>query len=122
MSKEHIEKYYPWADDGQSRCIQMIADLEGGFHHLTGKIKPYGQGVEYNTRYISLDTFDGNQLTIAVFMAHDRYIRFGVCPSGPGMLKLTLFPRQPEGGICTRHPSLSQAITEYRKYREEPNG
>ena len=122
MDKEHIEKYYPWADEGQSECIQMIADLEGGFNHLTGKIKPYGYGVEYNSRYIELDTFDANKLTIAVFMAHDRSIRFGVCPSGPCMLKLTLYPREPEGGIGTRHPSLFDALTNYKKNWEEPHG
>ncbi len=94
----------------------MLADLCGGFHHLYSEVKRHGNGVELNTSAFRLATFDFSALTSAVFMAHDRMIRFGVESSGPSMVKLVLFKRHKrEGRMHERHPTIEQALATYRK-------
>ena len=115
------KKYYEWATDDQWQCCLMIFDIIGGEHHLTGKIKEWGTGICYNTRNHSLATFDYNLLTKIVFMSHDRMIRFGIEPSGPGMLKWCLWKRHKrQGSLFERHPTIKTALLEYRKYYREP--
>lgn len=108
-------KLYSWCTDDQWECCQLIFDLVYGDHHLYGKIKPFGFGIEYNTGQ-DLSTYDFNHLTRLVFMAHDRMIRVSVMPSGPGMIKIACWKRQlRDGDIVKSHPNLAMAISEYRK-------
>lgn len=112
------ESYYrePWMTDGQWKCWQMVADIFGGFHHVQGKVHPHGRGICLNTRLGCFATFDFNDLTRAVFLAHDRAIRFEIRPSGPGMLALCLsFRGKRDGHIYERHPTIDSAIADWRK-------
>ena len=115
------EEYYlknwrkDWMTDDQWECYQMLADLFYGFQHITGKLHNFGEGIALNTYSNNFATFDYNQLTRAVLMAHDRMIRFSIEPSGPGMLKLVLFKRHKrEGSMFERHPTMEQAINDFR--------
>ena len=102
-----------WMSDDQYEAYRMLADLFGGDHHLTN-VRPFGIGIEMNHRG-ELATFDYNLLSRAVFMAHDRSIRFAVSSSGPGMIKLILHKRHMrEGNMCQRHPTLAKAIAQYK--------
>lgn len=108
-----LEKHYreDWMSDDQWEGAQFIADLMHGFHHINGAIKPWGSGIEINTRHGRLATFDYDGLTRAVVMAHDRCIRFEVQPSGPGMVKLVVHKRQNRNGaMFERHPTLEDHI------------
>lgn len=108
-----------WMSDDQFEAYKLLADLAGGDHHLA-KVKEFGAGVETNIR-CDLATFDFNQLTRIVFMAHDRCIRVAVQPSGPGMIKLCAFKRHKrEGQMWERHPTLDEAVKEYRKKNPKP--
>jgi hypothetical protein len=112
------EKYYraDWMSDGQWACWQMVADIFGGFHHVGSKPKPFGRGICVNVRHGCWSTFDYTDLTRAVFLAHDRAIRFEIIPSGPGMLGISLHYRgQREGSMMERHPTLEQVVAEWRK-------
>jgi hypothetical protein len=63
-----------------------------------------------------LDTWDFDTLTRLVIAAHDECIRFGVEPSGPGMLALTFHQRLGrEGPMHSRHPTIETAIEDYRR-------
>jgi len=111
------EKYYrqEWMSDDQWEATQFIADLMHGFHHVSGKFKPCGQGIEMNTRHARLATFDYDGLTRAVVMAHDRCIRFEVSPSGPGMICLLVHKRHSrEGSMFERHPTLEEHVAQIR--------
>ena len=120
--QEMKEKYYSWCSDNQWKCCEMVFDLIGGEHHLCGKLKEYGSGIEYNTRHDSLATYDFNLLTRMVFMAHDRLIRVEIKPSGPGMLKWCLWQRtKREGSMFERHPTIETALNNYRKTYQEPD-
>jgi hypothetical protein len=114
-NKEIREKQYPWMSEDQFECFLMLCDLFRGAHHLRGAVKPCGQGIETNQRYGNFATFDYNNLTRAVVMAHDRCIRFEIEPSGPGLLKLSLHKRHTrEGQMHERHPTLEEHIASIR--------
>lgn len=109
-------KHYEWMNDDQWECFLMLCDLYRGPHHVRGKVKACGvNGIEINTRLGSFSTFDFNDLTRAVIMAHDRLIRFEIMPSGPGLLKLQFHRRhQREGMMHERHPTIEEAIVDQR--------
>lgn len=107
---------YNWMTEDQWECFEMLCDLCKGSHHVGGKVKPCGVGIEINIRYgFHASTFDYNGLTEAVILAHDRCIRFEIEPSGPGMMKLKFHKRHyREGRMDERHPTLEDAITQIR--------
>lgn len=119
MSDYDFEGAYrlDWMSDDQWECYQMLADLYRGFHHIVGKLKPYGYGIALSTPFTNyFASFDYNNLTRAVFMAHDRMIRFEIEPSGPGRFKLVLHKRHTrEGRMFERHPTIEQALADYRE-------
>lgn len=116
LEKLRKSKNYSWCTDDQWECCKMIFDLVSGEHHLYSKIKPFGMGICYNTAN-GFATFDFNVMTIAVFMAHDRCIRLSVQAAYNKMIKLCLWKRHKrEGQITERHPTLEEAIEDYRKY------
>jgi len=105
-----------WMSDDQWECYQMLADIYFGFHHIHGKLHPWGSGIKLNTYQVgSFATFDFDGLTRAVVMSHDRMIRLEIVPSGPGMLGLVLFKRHKrDGSMYERHPTIEQAIERCR--------
>ena len=115
--KWYRENDYSWMTDDQFECFEMLCDLCRGSHHVGGRVKPCGSGIEVNLRYGFMGaTYDYDDLTRAVFMAHDRCIRFSVNPSGPAMTKLIFHKRhKTEGCMAERHPTLEEAIATYRK-------
>ncbi len=109
------DKYYrkDWMTDSQWECALMLRDLESGFHHLeTDRIKPAtGAGISYNFPYANFATFDYDELTRLVFMAHKRCIRAQISGSGPNMLCLHLHKRLGrDGNMTARHPTIEQAL------------
>lgn len=114
---EFWKEHYSWMTPEQWLCFEMLCDLFYGAHHVSGKVKPCGDsGIEINTRAVNtFASFDFNNLTRAVVMAHDRAIRFGIDPSGPGMLRLSLHYRGNRDGLMhVRHPTLESHIQSIR--------
>lgn len=114
---EDLAKYYrePWMSDDQWECALMFADLMRGFHHVGGKFKPCGSGVQINEPYGAWATFDYDGLTRAVFMAHDRCIRVDITSSAPGRMRFILHKRNKrDGAMHERHPTLSDAVENWR--------
>ena len=73
-----------------------------------------------NIRTGGFATWDFDQLTRLVIGAHDECIRLQIAPSGPGMLSVMMWPREDrEGNMSKRHPTIEQAITDYRKVGAE---
>lgn len=112
---EHEFYRSEWMTEDQFYCFQMLCDVMGGGNHLCGVVKPHSRGIELNTRHFYAATYDFDQLTKAVILAHDRCIRFEIAPSGPGMIKIVLFKRQREGRMFERHPTIEEAIATHRK-------
>jgi hypothetical protein len=100
-----------------------VADILGavyrGIYHLEGR---YLQRSEWhNDRFIGvrvrrqLATWDFNELTMLVVLCHDAAIRLSVDAASNGMLELTFHPRKREGGMCTRHPTIEEAVEMARR-------
>lgn len=64
-------------------------------------------------------TFDYNELTALVFLAHEARIRCQIESAGPRNLRLTFWQRVHEGDMARRHPNLDEAIERFRKYLPE---
>ena len=62
-----------------------------------------------------LATYDFNLLTRLVVMCHDLCIRVSVSPHGPKHLQLMFHPRQREGGMSDRHPTIEEHIKTIRE-------
>lgn len=111
-----------WMTDDQWECAQMFADVVGGFHHVTGKFQPFGDGIKVSAYPSRWATFDFDGLTRLVLLAHDRMIRVAVVPSGPGRLGFEMWKRHTRDGVVSeRHPTIEQALAVHRRYyRETP--
>ena len=108
-----------WMTDDQWECVHMFADVVGGFHHITGSVKPFGCGIKVSAYPTRFATFDFDGLTRLVLLAHDRMIRVAVAPSGPGMIAFEMRKRHKrDGKISERHPTIEQAIALHRKPKE----
>jgi hypothetical protein len=103
----------------EQQATEFFSEFYFGEHHIPGyKPKRCGFGWSVNHDRGELATFDYNQLTRLVFMAHDKCIRVGVEALRNGIIRITIWQRQREGTIDSRHPTLEQALAKFRN--EEP--
>lgn len=114
--REWMEKHRPaWMSDDQFECYYFLAILFRGDHHIPGEVKPHGRGIKINAKSYGFATYDFDQLTRAVFLAHDMCVRLEINPSGPGMLKLCMWKRHlREGQMHERHPTIEGALESWR--------
>ena len=103
-----------WMSDDQYECHQLLADIVGGFHHIQNKVKKYAFGIETSINS-GWATYDFDQLTRLVVLAHDRAIRAEISSSGPRMFRLALWKRQRDGRMSERHPTMEKAIERIRQ-------
>lgn len=103
-----------WMTDDQWACVEMLAHVRRGHHHINGKIHPWGSGIKCN-HYQGWATYDFDQLTRLVVLAHDYAVRVEVVASGPQMIGLVLHKRKREGAMHERHPTIEEAIEAFRK-------
>jgi hypothetical protein len=64
-----------------------------------------------------MHTWDSNQLTLLVLLAHEMCVRVEVKPCNMQYLKLCFSPRDcRDGDIYKRHPTIEQAAASLREY------
>lgn len=61
-----------------------------------------------------VSTFDNAMLTAFVFLCHEARIRGTIGPCGPRHIRLTLHPREAEGGTYQRHPGIGEAVSTFK--------
>jgi hypothetical protein len=94
----------------------FFAELFNGEHHIPAKLHEFGDGWSLTT-WGDLSTFDFDMLTRLVFLAHDRCVRATVMQGAPKTVKIVLWQRESrEGSINKRHPTIEQALEDWRKY------
>jgi hypothetical protein len=98
-----------------AEATSFFSEFYQGEHHIPGKIKPYGDGWVVNHDRGGIATYDYDQLTRLVFMAHERCVRVEVSPSSPRHLKIAIWKREREGTFSVRHPDLQTAIEKFNK-------
>ena len=95
-------------------AIEFFSEFYYGEHHFPAKLQPWGDGWCIN-HYGQLATFDFNELTRLVFMAHDKCIRVGIEHGGPRALRIAIWPRLGEGSMSTRHPDIETALKQWNE-------
>lgn len=116
--QERREKEYPWMNDDQFECWCMFCELLHGGNHQFGKVKPAGaDGITVIEHAAGgWGTYDFDNLTRAVVLAHDRCIRFYISPCNWQNLRFHLHKRDArEGSIMVKHPTLEEAVEKIRE-------
>src|SRR5262249_33958770 len=94
-------------------------DLFSGIYHLEGATLidwSNNHHIEVRVAHKEWATFDSSLLTRLVFLCHDRCVRVSINPRGHHSLTLLFHPRQRDGGVWSRHPTLEQAIADHRQW------
>lgn len=98
----------------EERATEFFSRLYRGENHLPSKLKhEYGS---YSVRhYLDLATFDYDELTRLVFLAHEFCVRASVRASGPKHIRITISPRLRgfEPDIALVHPTLDEAVEKF---------
>lgn len=109
-------------------AVRFFADFFHGEHHIPGarpyvgadNVKAYGSGWSVVDPGASYATYDFDQLTRLVFLAHDRSVRVQIQAKGRG-LEIAIWGRAREGGMALRHPDLDSAMAEWRRAHANPS-
>ena len=105
--------------EDQLYCKELLSDWVFGDHHLP-IVHEYGSGICIN--YVgSISTFDCDRLTRLVLLAHSRFVRIEISPSGPNRIKIIAHRRKSreEGDrIHQYHPSIQNLIFSAEDMRE----
>lgn len=100
----------------QEEATSFFSEYYRGEHHIPGcKVKKFG----FNGWCVSddrggLDTYDFNQLTRLVFMAHEKCIRVEIAPLSSSRLRIAIWKRKRDGSMSQRHPDLQTAIEQFK--------
>lgn len=93
----------------KEEAAAFFAKFYRGEHHFPSEIMPYGEGWSMSHPG-TLSSYDFDDLTRLVFLAHDRCIRVEVSQGGPGRLRIAIWQRKREGSMYERHPTIEQAL------------
>lgn len=108
-----------WPEIKMSPLGEAVADLLGdlclGIYHLDyGQLHKTDWSNKNYIRFIlgwkCLSTYDYNDLTVLVVLAHDRCIRVQISPYTFHHLELVFHQRQREGNYAYRHPTIEAQI------------
>lgn len=117
MAKQYIPAKLgdDWWTQNKQRCYDMLVEFVGREHHL-GRLSHFGYGLRMTTQ-MDLATFDSNQLTRLVVLAHKHLCRVAIDPAGPMRLAIRVWARKAEGCLIVRHPSLVDLIEFCEQHR-----
>ena len=97
----------------------LLGELYRGIYHLdSGHLNK----VDWtDKRYMeiligrSLATYDSDDLTRLVFLAHQFCVRVQIEPCNFRYIKMSFSPRQRGGSIFTNHPAIDQALEQFQR-------
>lgn len=101
------------------QVADLLGDLFVGLYHLDGAEKVDWSNthhIEVRVKYKEWATFDTNLLTKLVFLCHDRCLRCSIGARSAFAQTLLFHQRERTGGVDTRHPSLEDAVADYRRW------
>ncbi len=104
----------------QQNCVDLICAAQGcGPYDFTSTFRTanwqFGKGVRFTVRPMRLATFDFDGLTSLVLGAHEHCIRVEITPCNMQRLYVDMHPRERDGRLYQRHPTIEQAIAIRRK-------
>ena len=92
----------------EERAEEVLACTFRGIHNAP-KVHKENHRWTLN-KYGGMATFDNDTLTRLVVSCHKFCIRAEIKSSGPGMVKVVLWPRRRTGAFHERHPNIQEAI------------
>jgi hypothetical protein len=105
----------------KEEATEFFGVLFRGEHHIPSEVKPWGRGWKVSTHSGRLATFDFDDLTRLVFLAHDRCVRAEIIQSGPGRVGIAIWKRHGRSGdMYSRHPSIKCALVNWRMLHPAP--
>jgi hypothetical protein len=98
----------------------FFSKLFRGKHHIPGKLRRDGSASWSVGNVNPMSTFDSDELTRLVFLAHEHALRVEVLPSGPRCLRIAATKRcrledAPSWPLVEGHPTLDQAVGKFRE-------
>jgi len=103
----------------KEEATEFFSILFHGEHHIPSDVKPFGHGWKISAH--SMATYDFDELTRLVFLAHDRCVRVEIVPSGPGRIGIAIWKRHGRNGdMYSRHPTIKCALVNWRMKHPEP--
>lgn len=90
-----------------------------GEHHIPGKVAEFGRGWMVKHTRLDVATYDFDELTRLVIMAHHYCYRVSIMPYNFTTFKIAIWKRKREGSMSQRHPTIEQAIEEFDKYTRQ---
>jgi len=97
----------------KENAVKFFSEFYFGEHHIPGELKEWRQGWMVVHNRGGLATFDFNQLTRLVFMAHRDAIRVEIIPHTFSAIKICLHQRTREGSISLSHPDIYDALNKF---------
>lgn len=98
----------------KEKAEAVLAAMYGGLHNVPGKIKELPGRIEVCVP-VNLATYDFNNLTVLVVVAHEVCVRASLRSGPPRQIILMFHDRQREGGMSQRHPTIEDAIASIRR-------
>lgn len=102
----------------QEACRLMVKAFRTGVYNLSVNWETidwdFGYGVCFVVSHHGLATWDFDHLTRLVIGAHDACIRVDIDARARNYLALMMWPRKREGRMSERHPTMEQAIADFR--------
>lgn len=100
----------------KEEATAFFSELYYGEHHIPKhQVLEFGYGWMVKHDRGDLATWDYNELTRLVLMAHDKCIRVSVNPISKTVIGIAIWKRLREGSMSERHPTLEQAIEKFRE-------
>lgn len=99
----------------KDEAIKFFSEFYRGEHHFPSELKPCGDGWSIRHAGAEYATYDFNELTRLVLMAHHYCIRVGIEANGFNGLKIRIWKRKREGKMFERHPTIEQVLEEFNQ-------
>ena len=107
-----------------AQVAAVISALVVGLHHWdTNALRRVDWSNKHHVELITdlpLATWDGDALTRLVFLAHDATLRLAIQPASPQYIRLLFHPRKREGSLFERHPTIEDALAQWRTRHPAP--
>lgn len=108
----------------KEQAVDFFATLYRGEHHIPGRrcggkenVRDDKGGVWSVSHHGEMATFDDDELTRLVLLAHERGIRAWVRPGGPWAVRVFINARDPASDSMSRtHPTIEEAVDKSRSH------
>lgn len=104
------------------QAVEFFSKLYGGVHRIPGarykweNVRPYVvKGCWQVSHAGDIATYDYDQLTRLVFLAHEMCIRAGITPCGPRHIRIYITARERVDSYTQGHPTLAEAMDKLRE-------